>query len=50
MKRRDKVTGWFGAGMVTDVVQFDNLVRIMQLDKAGKRVYRYVSKKDCTLI
>lgn len=47
MRRLDRVRGWFGAGQVTDVPQFDNVVRIKQVDKHGKPVYRYVLKVDC---
>lgn len=47
MRRLDKVRGWFGRGTVTDIPQFDNVVRIKQLDKDGKTSYRYVLKVDC---
>ena len=46
-KKLDRVRGWFGKGTVTDVPEFDNVVRIKQFDKDGKPEYRYVLKVDC---
>lgn len=47
--RGDRVSGWFGTGIVTDVPQFDNVMRIMQKPRHGKASYRYVTKSDATL-
>lgn len=46
-KRNDRVVGWFGTGVVTDVAEKDNLIRIMQKGgRHGKVSYRYVLKSD----
>ena len=50
MRRGDKVTGWFGFGIVTDVPEFDNVVRIKQRDKRGELSARYVLKSDCNML
>lgn len=41
-KRGDRVAGWFGTGIVTDVPDNDNVMRIMQKPKHKKPSYRYV--------
>jgi hypothetical protein len=46
MNKGNTVTGWFGSGVITDIPQFDNLIRIRQLDRHGQRKYRWVMRSD----
>lgn len=46
-RKLDRVRGWFGTGKVTDIPEFDNVVRIKQVDRHGQTSYRYVLKVDC---
>lgn len=58
IRTHDRVWGWFGDAVVTDVAfgyidvegepvsDVDDLVRIMQIDKHGRKRSRYIYRSD----